>query len=154
MEYEFPKNAPESVKEFLRQTLSILYPILSDDLVGVYLYGSLAMGCFNPGSSDVDVILVVRQSLSKEKKRKVIELLNGVCSEEKRLELSIVGMDVLQKPTYPIKVYLHHEYWGNTLENEMDNEILSNLYTTKKRGFRFGVLQYILFSRKSHPNTI
>jgi predicted nucleotidyltransferase len=136
MEYEFPENAPESVKGFLREMLSVLHPILFDDLVGVYLTGSLAMGCFNPESSDVDTILVVRKSLSEEKRRKTIELLNGVCSKKKRLELSIVGMDVLRKPTYPIMVYLHYEYWGNTLENTMDSEILSNLYTARKRGFR------------------
>ena len=148
MEYEFPKDAPESVKRFLTETLSILHPILSDDMVGAYLYGSLAMGCFNPESSDIDIILVVRESLSKEKRRRVIDYLNGVCSKEKRLELSIVGRDVLRKPTYPIMVYLHYEYWGSILENEMDSEILSNLYTARKRGFRvWGAPKHAVFSR-------
>jgi streptomycin 3"-adenylyltransferase len=148
MEYKFPKDAPESVREFLAETLSILHPILSDDLVGVYLYGSLAMGCFNPESSDVDIILVVRKSLSVEKRRKIISHLKRACSEKKRLELNIVDMDVLRKPTYPIMVNLHYEYWGNTLENEMDSEILSNLYTARKRGFRvWGNPIYAVFSK-------
>jgi streptomycin 3"-adenylyltransferase len=148
MEYKFPENAPESVKKFLTETLSVLHPLLSDDLVGVYLYGSLAMRCFNPESSDVDVILVVRKSLSEEKRRKVIEHLKGVCSDEKRLELSIVGMEALRKPTYPLKVCLHYEYWGNTLENTMDSEILSNLYTARKRGFRvWGAPIHAVFSK-------
>jgi streptomycin 3"-adenylyltransferase len=126
----------------------VLHPILSDDLVGAYLYGSLAMGCFNPESSDIDLILVVRESLAEEKRRKIIEHLKRVCSEKKRLELSIVGMDVLRKPSYPIMVYLHYEYWGNSLENEMDSEILSNLYTAKKRGFRvWGAPIHAVFSK-------
>jgi streptomycin 3"-adenylyltransferase len=32
-------------------------------------------------------------------------------------------------------VDLHFEYWGEIFENEKDKEILSNLYTTRKRGF-------------------
>jgi streptomycin 3"-adenylyltransferase len=32
-------------------------------------------------------------------------------------------------------VDLHFEYWGNIFENEPDKEILSNLYTTRERGF-------------------
>jgi len=32
-------------------------------------------------------------------------------------------------------VDLHFEYWGDIFENERDTEILSNLYTTRKRGF-------------------
>jgi streptomycin 3"-adenylyltransferase len=136
MRYEFPKTVPRSVKEFLGEKLSILHSILLDNLVGIYLYGSLAMGCFNPKTSDIDVILVVKERISREKSRRIIQYLKGTCSNERRLELSIIGADIVQNPTYPIIVYLHYEYWGNIFENEEDNEILSNLYTTKKRGFR------------------
>ena len=58
-----------------------------------------------------------------------------VCSKGKRIELSIVRENVLQNPLYPIMVDLHFEYWGEIFEDEKNNEILSNLYTTRKRGF-------------------
>jgi len=135
MRYEFPQTVPKSVKEFLRETLPILHSILQDNLVGIYLYGSLAMGGFNPKTSDIDVIFVVKERLPREKSRRIIEYLKGICSPERRLELSIIGVDIVQNPTYPIMVYLHYEYWGNIFEDEEDNEILSNLYTTRKRGF-------------------
>jgi len=93
------------------------------------------MGCFQPRSSDIDIILVVSEKLSKKRRRKIIEHLRGVCSKERRLELSIINVDVIRNPQYPIVVDLHYEHWGNFLENEKDNEILSNLYTTRKRGF-------------------
>ena len=35
--------------------------ILQENLVGIYLHGSAAMGCFNPRSSDIDLIIVVRK---------------------------------------------------------------------------------------------
>ena len=135
MEYEFPKKTPKHIRKFLNETLSHVHSILQDDLVGIYLYGSLAMECFNPKSSDIDIILIVRKRLLKEKRKKIIEYLKEVCSKTKRLELSIVCENVLRNPQYPIIVDLHFEYWGEIFENERDKEILSNLYTARKRGF-------------------
>jgi predicted nucleotidyltransferase len=135
MEYKFPKEAPKPVKEFLGEMLSCLHSILQEDLVGVYLYGSLAMGCFNPESSDIDLILVVRKRLLKGQRKRVIEYLKRVCSKSRRIELSIIRENVVRNPQYPIIVDLHFEYWGEIFENKKDKEILSNLYTTRKRGF-------------------
>jgi predicted nucleotidyltransferase len=135
MEYKFPKNTPKSVRKVLSETLSGVHSILRDNLIGIYLYGSLAMECFNPKSSDLDVILVARKRLEKEQRKRIIEYLKGVCSKNRRIELSIICKDVIQNPQYPIMVDLHFEYWGDIFENEKDNEILSNLYTTKERGF-------------------
>jgi len=35
--------------------------ILGNNLVGIYLHGSAAMGCFNPKKSDLDLILIVKK---------------------------------------------------------------------------------------------
>ncbi len=135
MKYKFPKNTSKFVREVLSETLSGVHSVLLDNLIGIYLYGSLAMECFNPKSSDIDIILVARKRLSKEQRKKIIGYLKGVCSKNRCIELSIVCKDVVQNPRYPIMVDLHFEYWGDILENGKDSEILSNLYTTKKRGF-------------------
>ncbi len=135
MEYNFPKNTPRFVRKFLRGTLPSVHSILRDNLIGIYLYGSLAMECFHPRLSDIDVILVVKERLSKEQRKEIIEYLKGSCSKDRRIELSIIRADAVRNPQYPLMVDLHYEYWGNIFENEKDNEILSNLYTTRKRGF-------------------
>jgi predicted nucleotidyltransferase len=135
MEYRFPRGTPNFNRKALRETLLSVHAILQSDLIGIYLYGSLAMGCFNPISSDIDVILVVKERLSKEQGKEIIEYLKRVCSKDNRIELSIVSADVIQNPQYPIMVDLHYEYWGNIFESETDKEVLSNLYTTKKRGY-------------------
>ena len=135
MEYEFPRNTPKFTKEALRETLSVIHSILKDNLIGIYLYGSLAMGGFHPQSSDIDIFLVIEKRLSKSDGRKTINYLKRACSNGKRIELSIMRADIIQNPRYPIPVDLHYEYWNNTFENETDKETLSNLYTTKERGF-------------------
>ena len=34
--------------------------IIGEELTGIYLHGSLAMGCFHPDKSDIDLILVIK----------------------------------------------------------------------------------------------
>src|SRR5207237_4307608 len=40
--------------------------ILREKLVGFYLYGSLSLGDFDPGSSDIDFLAVTTEDLSGE----------------------------------------------------------------------------------------
>jgi streptomycin 3"-adenylyltransferase len=135
MRYEFPRDTPRSVRETLKETLANVHSILGEDLAGVYLYGSLAMECFQPASSDIDLILVVKEKPIKEMSDRIFEYLKR-SSKDRHIELSLVTMDAVQNPQYPMLVDLHYEWWGNTFENEEDSEILSNLYTTRQRGFR------------------
>jgi predicted nucleotidyltransferase len=123
------------VRKTLRELFSNVQSTIKENLVGLYLYGSLAMDCYNPRSSDIDIIIVVKKGLLQGQRKKVIGYLKEVCSKKKRIELSIVRQDAIKNPRYPIMVDLHFEYWGDIFENKTDKEILSNLYTTRKRGF-------------------
>jgi len=135
MRYEFPRNTPRSVRATLKETLANVHSILGEVLAGVYLYGSLAMECFQSASSDIDLILIVKEKPTKEMSDKILEYLKR-SSKDRHIELSLVTLDAVQNPRYPMLVDLHYEWWGNTFENEEDGEILSNLYTTRQRGFR------------------
>src|SRR6266568_5955075 len=52
-----------------------LQRLLGKNLLGVYLHGSLALGGFQPGRSDIDVIVVTAQRIDLETKCRCIELL-------------------------------------------------------------------------------
>ena len=52
-----------------------LQRLLDQNLLGIYLHGSLALGGFQPGRSDIDVIVVTAQRIDLETKRRCIELL-------------------------------------------------------------------------------
>ena len=134
MECRFPKKTPRSVRKTLRELFSVVQSTVQDNLVGLYLYGSLAMNCYNPRSSDIDIIVVVKKRLLQRQRKELVGYLKEACSKKKRLELSIVCEDIINNPRYPSMVDLHFEYWGDIFENERDTEILSNLYTTRKRG--------------------
>jgi Nucleotidyltransferase domain. len=66
-------NAPREIKLILDEIVKSYYGILKDNLVGIYLHGSLALGCFNPKVSDIDFLIVVRDKLPLEVKREVVK---------------------------------------------------------------------------------
>jgi streptomycin 3"-adenylyltransferase len=53
------RETPRSVDEQVDRLVAGFRDILGDNLHGIYLHGSLALGCFNPARSDIDVLVVV-----------------------------------------------------------------------------------------------
>jgi len=51
------------VQGHLDKFIAIFAEEVRKNLVGIYLHGSLAMGCFNPGKSDVDLLVVVKEKM-------------------------------------------------------------------------------------------
>ncbi len=54
------------VNAVLRDFLASAQAILGDHFVGMYLYGSLALGAFDPHGSDIDFVVVTDAELSDE----------------------------------------------------------------------------------------
>ena len=83
--------------------------ILGENLVGVYLHGSLAMGCFNPRSSDVDLLVVVREDIPLKVKRWYMERIAALHRDApgKGLEMSVLRADVCSPFVYPTPFLMH-----------------------------------------------
>lgn len=83
--------------------------VFGDNLTGVYLHGSLAMGCFNPRKSDLDLLLVVDTEPSDAAKLAFMEQVISLNNEApaKGLELSIVTRDAILPFRYPTPFVLH-----------------------------------------------
>ncbi len=135
MEYKLPHHTLQEIKSFLPSIISCIHSILNDNLVGVYLHGSLAMGSFQLGISDIDLIFVVKEHLSSEEKSRIISYLNKTRQKEKPVEMSVFLEDLLHNPRYPTDVELRYDYPDNIFENEPDKEVLAHLYEVKERGF-------------------
>ncbi len=61
-----PTAYPE-VNQVLNLLLSHVKQLLGDQFVGMYLYGSLSSGDFDPETSDIDFLVVTTDTLSEEK---------------------------------------------------------------------------------------
>jgi predicted nucleotidyltransferase len=67
MKYTVQQSKPTpypDVNEVLNLLLSNAKEILGDQFVGMYLYGSLSSGDFNPETSDIDFLFVTEETLS------------------------------------------------------------------------------------------
>ncbi|MDE7262846.1 MAG: DUF4111 domain-containing protein [Oscillospiraceae bacterium] len=78
-------------------------------LVGVYLHGSAAMGCFHPETSDLDLLLVAEGPVSDAAKLAFMEraLELNELAPAKGLEFSVVRREVCRPFVYPAPFELH-----------------------------------------------
>ena len=103
--------------------------ILRDNLVGVYLHGSLVMGCFNPQKSDIDLVIVVDEPLSDSVKRAYLDMAVGLnpSGPAKGIEMSIVLRRVCKPFVYPTPFELHfssgHLEWYRAHPNDYIREM-------------------------------
>ena len=65
MTQHLPFTLDDTVHPILPRLLAGLQSILRDNLVGVYLYGSLITGDYDPGISDIDLVVVLNQALDE-----------------------------------------------------------------------------------------
>ena len=135
-------KAPQNVKNVLNELVQELRNILGDNLVGIYLHGSLAMGGFNPASSDIDIIVVAKDKLISQVKvdlRAKLQLLSKRLLS-KGFDMSVVKLNVLKQfehPT-PYEFYFHYSNIAANKQIEDDGAYDSNLTIhfaiTKERG--------------------
>ena len=138
----FPQ-ADSLIKGFVRQSEEIL----RDNLAGIYLHGSAAMGCFNPQRSDIDLIVVVTRSLSDSVKRKYMDMVIGynALGPAKGIEMSIVLKEACNPFIYPTPFELHfsvgHAAWYRTdpddyirRMNGTDKDLAAHFMIIRKRG--------------------
>ena len=83
--------------------------ILGDNLVGIYLHGSGAMGCFNPVTSDIDLLVIVEDTVSDTTKLQYMDMVveQNKTAPAKGIELSVVKRDVCRNFIYPTPFELH-----------------------------------------------
>ena len=83
--------------------------IIEEQLTGVYLHGSLAMGCFNPDKSDIDLIIVIEENISDEQKMKFMERVAALNwqAPANGLEMSVVLRKYCNPFVYPTPFELH-----------------------------------------------
>jgi predicted nucleotidyltransferase len=98
----------KELEVYLNQIVKTFVEELIENLVGVYLHGSLAMGCFNPEKSDVDLLVIVKKELPIITQKTIIKkLLRITQGQQNPLEMSIILETYLSNFIYPTPFELH-----------------------------------------------
>jgi len=114
------ENCPGQTRQLVNDILRHYQKILSSNLVGFYLHGSLTMNCFNPLLSDVDFLAIVARKLTVKQKKAIIRYLleHRDNSPVKDIEMSIVLEEYLKNFIYPTPYELHYSIdWYDRYKN-------------------------------------
>jgi streptomycin 3"-adenylyltransferase len=108
------ENAPPEVRDQVRRVTEGTGDILGGDVVGVYLHGSLALGCFNAARSDIDVLAVTRRKLTDDDKLAFVDLFLHASLDPYGIEADVVTTEQLRTWRHPTPFELH--YWESRRE--------------------------------------
>lgn len=131
-------------EDLLRRFTEMSRDVFGDNLIGVYLHGSAAMGCFNPQKSDLDLILVVGNDISDVEKMEFMRNVVNLNEEapEKGFELSIVKREHCNPFIYPTPFELHfsctHLTW---FKNNPDDYVDKMKGTDKDLAAHFTIIR-------------
>ncbi|MCM3737700.1 nucleotidyltransferase domain-containing protein [Bacillus cytotoxicus] len=103
-------SIPEEVKFFLDQYVKELQETISNEkLVGVYVYGSLALAAFHPETSDIDFVTVMKEQVSEAEKVKIRELHKSLRAHDlgKRMDGMYVPLRDVGKQNNEMSPYLY-----------------------------------------------
>ena len=103
--------------------------LITANLVGVYLHGSLALGCFNPDRSDIDLLVITHRPLDLETELNLVALLlpNSApyepAKELRPVEISFLSWKHLHPWRHRTLTTLHYsEHWRGKVEQIFSDE--------------------------------
>jgi predicted nucleotidyltransferase len=113
MKYETPLTAYPEINEAIETMANTIHAALGSKFVGFYVYGSLALGDFDPQKSDIDALVVTAEKLNNDEFEKLkqlhTELFESGSKWVREIELSYIPQDEMKKydRTHPPHIRLH-----------------------------------------------
>ena len=95
-------DCPLAARQQIDDLVSTLSDRLAERLIGIYLHGSLAMGCFNPSHSDLDLLVITTDRLPLSLKRQIVEYLLACSQQPQPIEISLLAQAQLRPWRYQI----------------------------------------------------
>jgi len=85
------------VNEVLDALLSHVKEILGDQFIGMYLYGSLSSGDFDPRTSDIDFLVIIRDALSESTIAEIESMHRQIWASGRKWASKLEGSYIPQK---------------------------------------------------------
>lgn len=115
-------DLPDEIKRQLAQVVRLWEESLGDNLVGIYLHGSIALGAFYPPSGDLDLLVVVQHGLDDAVKRTLAAGLLALDHHPCPLELSVIRLaDAKEWHTPGNCVFHYSDFWASRLREALQH---------------------------------
>ncbi len=113
-------TAPTATREQVMRLCQSLKNMVGERLSGIYLHGSLAMGCFNPLRSDVDILVVLSEPLAAQLAARLARLLLDLSLHPHPIEISFMTQEQLVPWRFPTPYDFHYgENWRSRMESRL-----------------------------------
>lgn len=110
----------DEVRAQVNYVIEHFQKILGDDLIGIYLHGSLAMSCFNPIRSDIDILVVTASSITNTQYRDMGQVLLDISGKLSPIEISTIAQEYLASWEHPCPFDFHYsEDWHEKMSQEL-----------------------------------
>jgi len=98
--------------------------LLAENLIGIYVHGSIAFGCFTWAKSDIDFIVVVNETVPQQTKLRLLQVLENLRGQapSKGFEMSVTLGKYCKEFVYPTPYELH--FSNGWLERYLENPLL------------------------------
>ncbi|RAP77998.1 aminoglycoside adenylyltransferase domain-containing protein [Paenibacillus montanisoli] len=135
-----------NAQDILNQLVDLFKEELDRSLVGIYLHGSLAMGCYNQEKSDIDLLIVAQHKLTAETSKRIARKLVAVRERmdgASGFEISVLVEQDLIDFKHPTPFELHysdgHHAKYSADENYLcggfdDPDLAAHIVVTYRRG--------------------
>ena len=122
----------------LHDFLVKIQSILGDQFVGLYLHGSLALGDFDPRTSDIDFIVLAREAIGEnqfEALREMHTIFNQSNSPwSKKIEAAYIPLDALNHPSPSTTLYPQIEKETELLRSPLEIGWAFQRHTLREHG--------------------
>ncbi|MCC3359240.1 aminoglycoside adenylyltransferase domain-containing protein [Bacillus sp. REN16] len=116
------ETCSSEIKDFILRLLRESKELLTNEFVGFYIHGSLAMGGFNSNSSDIDILIVTSNSIDDMTKRKFAQLCLTHSNQPFPIEISCLNESQLKNWEHPSSFDFHYsEYWRERYKDDLEN---------------------------------
>jgi predicted nucleotidyltransferase len=113
-------DCPDAVRDQVQAFVHAIRELLAENLVGIYLHGSLAMGCFHPLRSDLDLLVLTRGGITLDVKRHLAELLLRHSGAPQPIEISFLRQSDLHPWESPTPFDMHYsEDWRQQTQEQL-----------------------------------
>lgn len=147
MGFSYHGACEDEVTQILAAAIGAFNRNIVDNLKGLYLHGSLAMGCFRPWSSDIDLLAVVFEPMERETKLELVKDVMRIAEggpEFAKIEFSVVTAREAAQAKHPIGYILHYSdgwhraYQENraeqVIEGGTDEDLAAHFKVARERG--------------------
>jgi predicted nucleotidyltransferase len=115
-------NLPSEVVSQINRVVDIWKNHLNNQLAGVYLHGSIVLNSFMPRSSDIDLLVVVEDSLDISTKLAIAKDIIEIDGKPCPLEMSAVRLSDVRSWETPGNCVFHYsEFWKDKYLEKLSN---------------------------------